>query len=88
MNYAVTQLKAKSYNESACNYLLGLITPSSITTAKNSKLVHKRLLLVIEKIEDLSVSDKDGAGESPTIISLLVELYHQSLQHKLLGYSP
>ncbi|VDM33953.1 unnamed protein product [Hydatigera taeniaeformis] len=89
MNYAVTQLKSMPHNECACNYLLGLISPlpPNIST-KDEKLVHKRLLLVRDAIEDLTENDRDGAGDSPSVLALLVDLFHTSLQHRLLKPTP
>lgn len=89
MNYAVTQLKAMPQNESACNYLLGLISPLPNAIAKQDiNVAHARLISVRNAIEDLIDNDKDGAGESPPILSLLVHLFHFSLQNRLLDPSP
>ncbi|KAM3187217.1 hypothetical protein ACTXT7_002709 [Hymenolepis weldensis] len=89
MNYAVTQLKAIPQNESACNYLLGLISPLPNAIAKQDvNVAHARLISVRNAIEDLIDNDKDGAGESPPILSLLVYLFHFSLQNRLLDPSP
>ncbi|EUB62378.1 Protein farnesyltransferase/geranylgeranyltransferase type-1 subunit alpha [Echinococcus granulosus] len=89
MNYAVTQLKSMPHNECACNYLLGLISPLPSTVAtSDAKLVHKRLLMVRDAIEDLIENDPDGAGDSPPILALLIDLFHTSLQHRLLKPTP
>ncbi|VDO03917.1 unnamed protein product [Rodentolepis nana] len=89
MNYAVTQLKAMPHNESACNYLLGLVSPLPNAVSKQDvNVAHARLISVRNAVEDLIDNDKDGAGESPPILSLLVDLYYLSLQNRLLKPSP
>ncbi|KAM7538754.1 hypothetical protein Aperf_G00000052087 [Anoplocephala perfoliata] len=89
MNYAVTQLKAMPLNESACNYLLGLVAPlPTNVTLKDDRVVHNRLILTRRAVEDLTENDPDGAGESPQVLSLLVDLFQMSLHHRLLNPSP
>lgn len=89
MNYAVTQLKSMPHNESACNYLLGLVAPLPANVMiKDDHAVHNRLILTRNAVEDLTENDPGGAGESPPVLSLLVDLFQMSLQHRLLDPSP
>ena len=89
MNYAITRLKAMPHNECACNYLHGLISPLPANNSTSDlNAVHSRLLSIRVAIEFLTENDRSGAGDSPPVLALLVDLFHMSLQHRLLDPSP
>ncbi len=90
MAFVLDHLKAMPYNESACNYLLGLLfpVPHAIKDRENSdeseKQAAERLLKVRELIEDAVTQNTAGAAETPAMLSLLVELLSSTLRNRLI----
>ncbi|VDD80073.1 unnamed protein product [Mesocestoides corti] len=91
VKFVVGHLSSMPHNESACNYLLGLLFPLPPGACQNAingaseqseKSTLDRLLKVRHLIEDLVAQDVAGAADTPAILSLLVELLCTTLQKR------
>ncbi|VDN15073.1 unnamed protein product [Dibothriocephalus latus] len=93
--FATDAIRAYPNNQSACNYLIGILSPlprltsdeSGQLTAADDLPSEANLLRVREFIEDTIVKDISGAAESPALLSLLVEVLYDFLRilHKKCG---
>ncbi|BHF59909.1 LanC-like protein 3 [Sparganum proliferum] len=95
LQFAEEAIRASPNNQSACNYLIGILSPlprlapdeSGQLTAVDDLPSEANLLRVREFIEDTIAQDISGAAESPALLSLLVEVLYDFLRilHKKCG---
>lgn len=98
LKFTEDAIRASPNNQSACNYLIGILSPlprltpneSGQLTAADDLPSEANLLRVREFIEDTIAQDISGAAESPALLSLLVEVLYDFLRilHKKCGGKP